>query len=161
MPGAEKLLKLINKAQKKNTIILAFVISICLVLTLYSLGVIDFLKKVASVTPSVLPASSKSSPSAKSYPQQQQSGSLTDESADNSLTQQVSHLTDINYHSGAHPEEAKQHLILQPEDQAELDLTIDAYLNAQADWEEFYDEYSHHRGEGMGQESGDDFRDFR
>lgn len=59
VPGAEKLIQLISKHQKKNTIILAFVISVCLVLTLYSLGVIHFLKKVVAVVPSVMPASTE------------------------------------------------------------------------------------------------------
>lgn len=53
MPGAEKLISLISKHEKKNTIILAFVISVCLVITLYSLGVIHFLKKLVNVMPSV------------------------------------------------------------------------------------------------------------
>ena len=47
LPGADRLMNLINKHQKKNTIILAAVISICLVLCLYSLGFIDFLKKMS------------------------------------------------------------------------------------------------------------------
>ena len=58
-PRAEKLIGMINKHQKKNTIILAFVISVCLVLTLYSLGFISFLKKLVAATPS-LPSSSSS-----------------------------------------------------------------------------------------------------
>ena len=53
VPGAEKLISLISKHEKKNTIILAFVISVCLVITLYSLGVIHFLKKLVNVMPSV------------------------------------------------------------------------------------------------------------
>ena len=57
-PGAEKLIGMINKHQKKNTIILAFVISVCLVLTLYSLGFISFLKKILAVVPSTTTSSS-------------------------------------------------------------------------------------------------------
>lgn len=53
---------MISKHQKKNTIILAFVISVCLVLTLYSLGFISMLKKIVAATPS-LPTSSSPSPS--------------------------------------------------------------------------------------------------
>ena len=41
---------MINKHQKKNTIILAFVISVCLVITLYSLGFIHMLKKMVNMT---------------------------------------------------------------------------------------------------------------
>jgi len=52
MPGAEKLIGLISKHEKKNTVILAFVISVCLVITLYSLGVISLLKKMVSIVPS-------------------------------------------------------------------------------------------------------------
>ena len=48
---------MISKHQRKNTIILAFVISVCLVLTLYSLGVIGMLKKLVAAAPS-LPSSS-------------------------------------------------------------------------------------------------------
>ena len=60
-PGAEKLIGMISKHQKKNTIILAFVISVCLVLTLYSLGFISFLKKIVAATPSLPSSSSESS----------------------------------------------------------------------------------------------------
>ena len=49
VPGAEKLVGLISKHQRKNTIILALVISVCLVITLYSLGFIDMLKAILSV----------------------------------------------------------------------------------------------------------------
>jgi hypothetical protein len=35
---------MVNKADRRNTIILAFVISVCLVILLHSLGFIDFLK---------------------------------------------------------------------------------------------------------------------
>ena len=52
VPGAEKLVSLISKHRKKNTIILALVISVCLVLTLYSIGVIDTLKRMTASTPS-------------------------------------------------------------------------------------------------------------
>ena len=44
IPGADRLITMINKADKKNTIILAFVISVCLVVILYSLGFIDLLR---------------------------------------------------------------------------------------------------------------------
>ena len=50
-PGAEKLIGAINKAERKNTIIIAFVISVCLVITLYSLGVIDLLKMIFKSAP--------------------------------------------------------------------------------------------------------------
>jgi hypothetical protein len=46
LPGADRFITMINKHQKKNTIILAAVISVCLVLCLYSLGFIGFLKKM-------------------------------------------------------------------------------------------------------------------
>ena len=45
IPGADRLITMINKADKKNTIILAFVISVCLVVILYSLGFIDLLRR--------------------------------------------------------------------------------------------------------------------
>ena len=53
IPGAEKLIGLIGKHHKKNTIILAFIISICLVCVLHSLGFIEMLRKLSS---SVSPA---------------------------------------------------------------------------------------------------------
>ena len=53
VPGAEKLVGLISKAERKNTIILAFVISVCIVITLYSVGVIDALKKIGAATPTI------------------------------------------------------------------------------------------------------------
>jgi hypothetical protein len=37
---------MINKADRKNTIILAFVISLCFVCLLYSIGFINYLKAV-------------------------------------------------------------------------------------------------------------------
>ena len=43
VPGAEKLIGMISTHKRKNTIILAFVISVCLVITLYSLGFIKLL----------------------------------------------------------------------------------------------------------------------
>ena len=48
IPGADKLISLIGKHQKKNTIILALVISICLVCIMHSLGVIDMLRSVSN-----------------------------------------------------------------------------------------------------------------
>ena len=48
IPGAEKLVGLIGKSHKKNTIILAFVISLCLVCVLHSLGFIEMLRKLSS-----------------------------------------------------------------------------------------------------------------
>ena len=51
MPGAAKLIEMINKQERKNKIIIAFVISVCLVTTLYSLGVIHFIRKLVSVVP--------------------------------------------------------------------------------------------------------------
>ena len=62
VPGAEKLISLISKHEKKNTVILAFVISVCLVITLYSLGVIAFIKKLVSVVPSVPSSSNTEQP---------------------------------------------------------------------------------------------------
>ena len=57
IPGAEKLMGLIGKHHRKNTIILAFIISLCLVCILHSLGVISMLRKltrsVSATTPSV------------------------------------------------------------------------------------------------------------
>ena len=52
IPGAEKLIGMIGRHQKKNTIIIAFVISLCIVTTLYSLGFIDLLKKLLAATAS-------------------------------------------------------------------------------------------------------------
>lgn len=46
IPGADQLISLINKAEQKNTIILAFVIAACLAALLYALGFIGFLKSV-------------------------------------------------------------------------------------------------------------------
>jgi len=48
IPGADHLISLIGKHQKKNTIILALIISVCLVMTLYSLGFIDMLRAVTN-----------------------------------------------------------------------------------------------------------------
>ena len=53
---------LISKHKRKNTIILAFVISVCLTLTLYSLGVIDLLKKICNAVPSLPSSSPEKSP---------------------------------------------------------------------------------------------------
>jgi hypothetical protein len=44
LPGADRLITMVNKADRRNTIILAFVISVCLVILLHSLGFIDLLK---------------------------------------------------------------------------------------------------------------------
>lgn len=44
LPGADRLITMVNKADRRNTIILAFVISVCLVALLHSLGFIGFLK---------------------------------------------------------------------------------------------------------------------
>lgn len=54
IPGADRLITMINKADKKNTIILAFVISVCLVVILYSLGFIDFLRRFIPKSNSVI-----------------------------------------------------------------------------------------------------------
>ena len=48
IPGADKLIALIGKNQKKNQIILAFVISICLACILNSLGFIAFLRGIVN-----------------------------------------------------------------------------------------------------------------
>lgn len=48
IPGADKLISLIGKHQKKNTIILALVISFCLVCILHSMGVIEMLRKMST-----------------------------------------------------------------------------------------------------------------
>ena len=53
LPGASLLIDMIGKKQKKHKIIIAFVISICLVTFLYSLGFIDLLKTVTRTTASV------------------------------------------------------------------------------------------------------------
>ena len=54
IPGAEKLVGLIGKSHKKNTIILAFVISLCLVCVLHSLGFIEMLRKLSNtVSPAI------------------------------------------------------------------------------------------------------------
>ena len=63
---------MISKHQKKNTIILAFVISVCLVLTLYSLGFISMLKKVVAVAPSLPTASSDSQQQATQHQQSEE-----------------------------------------------------------------------------------------
>lgn len=46
LPGADRLITMVNKADRRNTIILAFVISVCLVILLHSLGVIQILKQL-------------------------------------------------------------------------------------------------------------------
>ena len=60
IPGAEKLMGLIGKQHRKNTIILAFVISLCLVCVLHSLGVISMLRKLTSAVSSTTASVSNS-----------------------------------------------------------------------------------------------------
>ena len=69
---------MISKHQKKNTIILAFVISVCLVLTLYSLGFISFLKKIVAATPSLpSPSTESNTASASSSSQNEEEAKHT------------------------------------------------------------------------------------
>ena len=49
IPGADQLISLINKAEQKNTIILAFVIALCLAALLYAVGFIDLLKTIFGI----------------------------------------------------------------------------------------------------------------
>ena len=58
IPGADKLITMINKAEQKNKIIIAFVIALCLALLLYAMGVIDMLKVFLKSSPPV-PSSSE------------------------------------------------------------------------------------------------------
>lgn len=53
MRGADRLITMINKAELKNTLILAFVIALCLCITLYMMG-FDFTggSSSAAATPS-------------------------------------------------------------------------------------------------------------
>ena len=48
LPGADRLITMVNNADRKNTIILAIVISLCLTALLYSIGVIDMIKAVVN-----------------------------------------------------------------------------------------------------------------
>ena len=53
IPGADRLITMINKADRKNSIILAFVISLCFVILLYSFGFIDLLRSILPKSNSV------------------------------------------------------------------------------------------------------------
>jgi len=46
---------MINKAEQKNKIILAFVIALCLAAILWATGVIDILKAIIKVIPKEMP----------------------------------------------------------------------------------------------------------
>ena len=51
MPGADKIIGMINKAEQKNKVILAFVIALCIAALLWATGVIAILKAVIKIVP--------------------------------------------------------------------------------------------------------------
>jgi len=51
IPGADKLVSMINKAEQKNKVVLALVIALCIATLLYATGVIDMIKAVSKAVP--------------------------------------------------------------------------------------------------------------
>ena len=53
IPGADRLITMIGRRDIKNKVILALVISICMVIILYQWGLIDLMNSVTPATPKI------------------------------------------------------------------------------------------------------------